>query len=101
MPDIWPEVCARVRKHAGVSGIAFNFSTLIQHRWNPSVDWTGSIGQTDHLTMCQKRETLESTLYAMGLDYKFPKDRDPWYQRVAPDDSAESSAGHHDAMMAS
>ena len=47
--------------YAGVTGIAFNLSTLIQHRWNPYVDWSKRIAQTDLLTMYQKRDTLNST----------------------------------------
>ena len=56
--------------YAGITGIAFNLSTLYQHRWNASVDWSKAIAQTDLLTMCDKRDTVSSTLRAMGLDWK-------------------------------
>ena len=49
-------------KYTGMTGITFNLSTLIQHRWNTSVNWSEAIGKTDLLSMYQKRETLSSTL---------------------------------------
>ena len=68
IPNIRPEVCARSRHQVCRSGIAFNLSTLIQHRWSTSVNWSEAIGKTDLLSMYQKRETLPSTLDAMGLE---------------------------------
>ena len=37
----------------------------------------------------------------MGLDYhKLSRERDAWYQHVAAADPSESTASHHDDMMA-
>ena len=54
--------------YAGVTGIAFKLSTLYQPRWNANIDWSDAIAQTDLLTMYDKRDTLKSTLWAMGLE---------------------------------
>ena len=53
---------------AGVSGIAFNVSTLCQHRWNTNANWSQSIANTDLLQMYDKRGVVEATLQALGLD---------------------------------
>ena len=41
--------------YAGVTGIAFNLSTLHEHRWSANVDWSEAIAQTDLLTMYDER----------------------------------------------
>ena len=62
---------------AGVSGIAFNVPTLCQHRWNTSVNWSQPTADVDLLGMCGRRQDLEATLQAMGLDHrKLPQKRD-------------------------
>ena len=80
---------------AGVTSTAFNLSALIQQRWHSSVDWSDAISQTNLLTMYQKRETLKSTLHAMGLDYK--RLPDPWYQRANVTDQIEATVSHHES----
>ena len=62
---------------AGMAGIAFNISTLFQHRWNASANWSPSIAQADLLQMCDKHGV---TLRAMGLDHtRVPVTRNPDY----------------------
>ena len=70
--------------YAGVTGIAFSLSTLYQHRWNASIDWSNAVAQTDLLTMYDLRYALKSILWAMGRDWtKLPEKRDPSYRHPA------------------
>ena len=67
---------------AGIEGIAFNFNTLCQHRWNSGFDWAPAIGEADLLTMYDKRGTVSSTLRAIGLDCtRLATTCDPDYRR--------------------
>ena len=80
---------------AGAAGIAFNISTLSQHRWNASANWSSSIAQTDLLHTYDKRDVVESTLRAMGLDHtRVPTTCDPGYRHTAPSDDEASAKAH-------
>ena len=54
---------------AGASGIAFNVSTLSQHRWNTNANWSNLIANADLLQMYDKCGVVEATLQAMGVDH--------------------------------
>ena len=43
----------------GVAGLAFNISTLQQHRWNTDVEWITDIAQTDLLGLYDLKDTLK------------------------------------------
>ena len=65
-------------QHAGVAGIAFDLSILIQHKWNSQADLRSSIADEDLLSLYKNRNVVESTLYAMGLDpTRLPSKTDP------------------------
>ena len=73
-------------KYAGIAGIAFNLSTLTQHKWNAQVNWTTSIA--DDMIFCPSTRSAaywSRLLHAMGLDYhrSFPPNVDPTYHHVA------------------
>ena len=86
---------------AGVAGIAFNTSTLSQHRWNPCDNWSTSIAQTDLLQMYDKRGVVESTLRAMGLDHtRVPVTCNPDYRHTAPEDEEAIAKAHADRTRA-
>ena len=87
-------------KYAGIAGIAFNLSTLIQHKWNNQVDWCSSIADVDLLSLYQKRNTMESRLYAMGLDpSSLPVKTDPNYCHVVAGQNAQAPQ-HQSSMRA-
>ena len=48
--------------YAGNSGIAFNLTTFTPHRWNPSIDWSSAIAQTDLFAMYDLKYTLKRIL---------------------------------------
>ena len=86
---------------ADVSGIAFNVSTLCQHRRNTNANWSQSIANTDLLQMYDKRRVVEDTLKAMGLDHtRLPVTRDPGYRHTMPTGEAAAVKAHSDRMRA-
>ena len=89
---------------AGVSSIAFNVSTLCQHRWNTNANWSQSIADVDLLRMYDKRKDTEATLQAMGLDHtRLPVACDPGYRYTLPSDEeiiAKAPADRMCALMA-
>ena len=86
---------------AGVSGIAFNVSTLCQHRWNTSVNWSQPIADTDLLRMYGRRQDAEATLQAMGLDHtRLSQACDPAYRHMSPSDEEINQKAHADRMRA-
>ena len=86
---------------AGVAGIAFNISTLSQHRWNAMANWSSSIAQTNLLLMYDKKGVVESTLRAMGLDHtRVPTTCDPGYRHTAASDDEAAAKAHADRMRA-
>ena len=86
---------------AGVSGIAFNVSTLCQHRWNTNTNWSQSIADVDLLRMYDRRKDVEATLQAMGLDHtRLPIACDPGYRHTSPSDEEIIAKAHSDRMRA-
>ena len=84
---------------AGVAGIAFNVSTLSQHRWNANASWSQAIADTDLLQLYDKRTIVESTLRAMGLDHtRLPVTCNPDYRHTAPADEEAADKAHADRM---
>ena len=87
-------------KYAGIAGIAFNLSTLIQHKWNSQVDWHPSIANEDLLSLYKKRNVMESTLYVMGLDpSQLPVKTDPGYCHVVASGNIQAPQHQSNMMM--
>ena len=86
---------------AGLAGMAFNASTLAQHRWNANAGWTQSIGNTDLLQLYDTRTVGESTLRATGLDHtRLPAACDPDYRHTAPEDAEALARAHAERVRA-
>ena len=86
---------------AGVAGIAFDVSTLSQHRWNANARWSQAIADTDLFQLYDKRTVVESTSRAMGLDHtRLPVRCNPDYRRTAPADEEAAEKAHADRMRA-
>ena len=63
-----PELCTEFNvTFGGLAGMAFNVSTLSQHRWNTNANWSQLVAQTDLLPMHDKRGVVESTLRSIRV----------------------------------
>ena len=81
-----------------MSGIAFDVSTLCQHT---NVNWSQSIAEVDLLNMYGRRQDVETTFQAMGLDHrKLPQRCDPSYRHTASDDKEVIQLAHAEHMRA-
>ena len=86
---------------AGVKSIAFHVATLCQQRWNTGVNWNQMIADFELLNMYGRRQDLETTLQAMGLDHrKLPKRCDPGYRHTVATDEEVAQLAHEQHMQA-
>ena len=73
---------------AGVSGIAFELRTVLQHQWKYDTNWVKKLKDFDLLTHYGKRRLCESALQSLGYDPKqIPCKTDPEYGHVQLDTS--------------
>ena len=65
----------------GVTGLAFNISTLRQHVWDTSTEWISDIAHTNLLAVYGMKDSLNRTLWALGLDWtQLPTKCEPPYR---------------------
>ena len=78
-----------------------SMSTLCQHRWNTSVNWSQPIADVDLLKMYGSRQDIKATLQAMGLDHtRLPQACDPGYRHTSPSDEEINQKAHADCTRA-